>query len=186
MRALKMEINSLLKKIIEEKYEELKLGEQETGPLYKIKFFEGNAIGQIGESFIRQLFLQNGLPLDDDRNVVHDEYDILSSGEKIEIKTARLGNKNKTFQFNGINPSYNHDYIILLGLTVDRAYYRIINGHSTYNHKKRKYFISVGDKEKQLVAMNPGNAVNYKLTLTLADLLSIDSLNQDLISLFRK
>lgn len=186
MRDLKMNINNLLKKIIEEKYEELRLGEQETGLLYKIKYFEGNAIGQIGESFIKQLFLQNNLPLDDNRDNVHDEYDILSAGAKIEIKTARKGSKKKTFQFNGINPSYNHDYIVLLGLTVDKAYYRIISGRSTYNHKKRKYYIKVGSKDKQLVAMNPGNAVNYKLTLTLTDLLPLDSLNQDLISLFKK
>lgn len=181
-----MNVDKLLMDIIESKYEELGLNQQQEGQFYKIKYFEGNAIGQIGEKFVKQLFTNNSLPLDDNREVVHDEYDCLSCGKKIEIKTARKGLKNNTFQFNGINPSYNHDYIILIGLTSNKAYYLILDGHATYKHRERKYYLNVNGSLKQLVSMNPGNSVNYKLTLTLDQLKPISTLVSELKSLFGK
>lgn len=179
-----MNIDELLSEIIEDKYQELGLDQQQKGQFYKIKYFEGNAIGQIGEKFIKKLFLANSLPLDEDRETVHDEYDCLSGGKKIEIKTVRKGSKNDTFQFNGINPSYNHDYIILLGLTSERAYYRVLEGRASYNHHKRKYYLNVDGVLRQLVSMNPGNTVNYKLTLTLRQLKPIADLVPELKELF--
>lgn len=181
-----MDINGLLEKIIENKYRELNFDSLEQGRFCKIRYFEGNAIGQIGENFVKQLFRENAFPLDEDKGVVHDEYDILSKGKKIEIKTARKGLKNNTFQFNGINPSYNHDLIILLGLTADNAYYKILDGKATYDHQKRKYFLKVDSVLKQLVAMNPGNSVNYKLTLSLKVLKPISFFIDDLRVLLAK
>lgn len=38
--------------------------------------------------------------------------------------------------------SYNHSYIILIGVSNNKAYYLIVKGDITYNHRVRKYFIS--------------------------------------------
>jgi hypothetical protein len=171
----------LLLKVIEDKYNELGLDKiDETQLFWKIVKFEGNAIGQIGEEYLKELFKANRIPMDEDRRVIHDEYDILSSGKKIEVKTARKGLKNTTFQFNGINPQYNYDIIVLVGLTYDNVYYNIINGKSVYDHKKRRHYLEVNGKMRQLVQMNPGNSVNYKLTLNIKDLKEINGLVQEI------
>lgn len=185
MRGLAM-LKELLLKIIEEKHKELQQYQQ-NGVFYKIKDFEGNAIGQIGEKFIKEIFILHGISLDDTgKDVIHDEFDILSNGKKIEIKTARKGLKNNTFQFNGINPKYNYDFIVLLGLTYDNVYYYIIDKKQDYiyDHKLRKEFIKINGKSKQLVQMNPGNAVNLKLTLNLKELKSAQTLIDELKYLF--
>lgn len=104
----------------------------------------------------------------------------------MEIKTARKGLNNNTFQFNGIKPKYNYDYIILLGITTQSVYYYIVDKRRDYhyNHTLRKEYIKVGDKDKQLVAMNPGNQVNLKLTLNLKELKPVDSFGYELQNIF--
>lgn len=178
-----MTLNKLLAKIIESKYKELGSTQPDKGIFRKIRFFEGNAIGQIGEKFVKQVFIQEKFPLDDTRDVVHDEYDILSKGRKIEIKTARKGAKNNSFQFNGINPQYNHDYIILLGITTNSVHYNIISEPVFYNHRLRGHFLRVNGEDRHLTKMNPDNSVNYKLTLQLSQLKPISSFVQELHSL---
>lgn len=175
-------VKKLLLEIIEEKYQELQKYEH-NGIFSKIKGFEGNAIGQVGEKFIKELFLKLNLPLDNiHKEIIHDEFDLLSNGKKIEIKTARKGLRNDRFQFNGINPKYNYDYIILIGITYDDVCYYIIDKKQDYkyDHKERKEYIKIGDKFKQLVQMNPGNAVNLKLTLNLKELKNSEKLISDL------
>lgn len=44
-----MNINDILKNIIENKYNELRYSKDNEGIFSKIDYFEGNAIGQIGE-----------------------------------------------------------------------------------------------------------------------------------------
>lgn len=180
-------VKKLLLEIIKEKYQELQKYKQK-GIFNKINGFEGNAIGQIGEKFIKELFLKLKLPLDNDndKEIIHDEFDLLSKGKKIEIKTARKGLKNDTFQFNGINPKYNYDYIIFIGITYNDIYYYIIDKKQDYkyDHKKRKDFIKINDKFRQLVQMNPGNAVNLKLTLNLKELKDSRNLTTDLKAYF--
>ena len=179
-------IKELMAKLIEEKYLELQ-GFKQGGAFSKIFEFEGNATGQIGEKFIKKLFEVLNLSLDDtSKEIIHDEFDLLSKGKKIEVKTARKGLKNNTFQFNDINPKYNYDYIILLGLTYDELYFYIIDKKRDYlyEHKTRKEFIKIDNKLKQLVMMNPGNAVNLKLSLNLTDLKSSEDLADELRALF--
>nr|WP_231623704.1 restriction endonuclease [Helicobacter heilmannii] len=145
-------------------------------------------MGQIGEAFVEEVFKALGLPLNFNKEVIHDEYDLLSQGRKIEIKTARKGLRNNTFQFNGINPKYNYDYIILLGISANDLLYYIIDkkqDHS-YKHKECKDTIRINGKEKQLVAMNPGNLANYKLTLSLKDLKPIMGFAEELTKIFGK
>ena len=178
--------NKLLLEIIENKYRELQLEKSTQDRFYKIKFFEGNAIGQIGEKFVKEFFDELQIPLDEERETIHDEYDILSQGRKIEIKTARQGLRSKTFQFNGINPSYNHDFIIFIGLTSVNAFYQVVDEAAHYVHQKRKYYLRVDGQNRQLVSMNPGNSVNYKLTLPLSKMKPISSFAETLTSLFKK
>lgn len=180
-----MDLEKLLLELIEQKYNEVQK-KQKSGIFEKILHFEGNAIGQIGEKFVKEVFKALNLPLDElPQEIIHDEFDLLSNGKKIEIKTARKGLNNNTFQFNGINPKYNYDYI-LLGITTQSVHYYIVNKKQDYhyNHTLRKEYIKVNGKDKQLVMMNPGNQVNLKLTLNLKDLKPIVNFTNELYTIF--
>lgn len=180
-----MDLEKLLLELIEQKYSEVQK-KQKSGIFEKILHFEGNAIGQIGEKFVKEVFKALNLPLDElPQEIIHDEFDLLSNGKKIEIKTARKGLNNNTFQFNGINPKYNYDYI-LLGITTQSVHYYIVNKKQDYhyNHTLRKEYIKVNGKDKQLVMMNPGNQVNLKLTLNLKDLKPIVNFTNELYTIF--
>ena len=115
-------------------------------------------------------------------DVIHNEYDILTkSGKYIEIKTARKGRTGNTFQFNGINPRYNYDYLVCLGICEDKLLYRLfLKSETQYIHKERNHFIIQGDYKRQLVQMNPDNHVNFKLTIKIDDLFDISNLVDEL------
>lgn len=180
-----MSLNEVLKNLIEEKYKELS-NFKKSGIFEKINEFEGNAVGQIGEKFVKIVFANLGIKMQELSEVIHDEFDIcLADGTKIEIKTARKGLKNNTFQFNGINPNYNCKYIICVGLSAEAAFFKILSGEKIYNHKTRKFYLKVDDKEKQIVAMNPHNQANFKLTLNLKDLEPIENFELKLKETFR-
>lgn len=162
----------LMQKIINEKYNELKLNKiDESQPFWKSSFFEGNAIGQIGHNFLIKVLDKLQIPHNNQKDGNHDEYDLVSNNKKIEIKTARKGQKN-TCQFNGLNPDYNYDFVFCLGIANDSVRYKIIKktkGNFFYDHSKRghfvKYMVNDVEKIKKLVDMNPNNKVNKKLTL---------------------
>jgi hypothetical protein len=182
-------LTNLLTSIINEKCKELKIDEiDKSKPFWKIIFFEGNAIGQIGEKFIRDLIIKNNIRIGNPENT-HDEYDIKINDIKIEVKTARVGKKSSTFQFNGINPKYNYSYIICIGITQDEIYYKIIEKNSVeYLHKERKYYVYLNNdktNKKQLVKMNPDNMVNYKLTLSIKDLNKITNFEKELMVILK-
>jgi len=128
------------------------------------------------------------LKFDETKKNVHDEYDImLEDGTKIEIKTARKGRKNDTFQFNGINPKYNHNFIIFVGILENDLLCRILSKSKiSYRHKGRKYMVDLETTEKQLVKMNPNNEVNFKLTLNKKELKSINNLENELNNILEK
>lgn len=179
-----MNLNDLLEKLIEEKYNELAKF-KENGIFEKINEFEGNAVGQIGEKFVKMVFANLGLNMQDFGEVIHDEFDIcLEDGTKIEIKTARKWLKNNSFQFNGINPNYNCKFIICIGLSAKAAFFKIVSGEKIYNHKTRKFYLNVENEQKQIVAMNPQNQANFKLTLQLKDLEPIDNFENRLKEVF--
>ena len=74
--------------IIERKHRELNLDKDYSQKFSKIRDFEGNAIGQIGEEYIKMIVSEITEIVDD--GVIHNEYDILTkSGKYIEVKTAR-------------------------------------------------------------------------------------------------
>lgn len=168
--------------IIERKHNELGLGKDYTQKFSKIKDFEGNAIGQIGEEYIKAIVSEITEIIDDKDSIIHNEYDILTkSGKYFEVKTARKGRSNNTFQFNGINPRYNYNYLICLGVCEDKLLYRIfLKSETQYIHKDRNHFIIQGEYKRQLVKMNPNNEVNLKLTISINDLYDISNLINEL------
>ena len=179
-----MNLNELLKNLMLEKYNEIAKF-KESGIFEKINEFEANAVGQVGEKFVKMVFENLGIKMQGFGEVIHDEFDIcLTDGTKIEIKTARKGLKNDTFQFNGINPNYNCKYIICVGLSAKAAFFKVVSGEKIYNHKTRKFYLNVGDKQKQIVAMNPHNQANFKLTLSLKDLEPIEKFEAQLREIF--
>ncbi|GAA9838635.1 hypothetical protein VN0558_12690 [Helicobacter pylori] len=106
-----MDLEQTFLKIIEKKHEELNLGQGYNAIFSKIRDFEANAIGQIGEEFLKSVLNAIDGVIND--GIIHDEYDIMTkSGVFFEVKTARKGRTNNTFQFNGINPRYNYDFLI--------------------------------------------------------------------------
>lgn len=174
------ELEKLMSDIIEAKYNEIMARSNETGPFDKIKQFEGNAIGQIGEEFVKKAFVSSGVRIDNKNNTIHDEYDVKIEDTKIEVKTARKGSNN-TFQFNGINPIYNVKYIILVGISASKIYYKVLEkSWLRYEHHEQAYFFKINGKDFKLVAMNPGNSVNYKLTLNVKYLNEITGFNKEI------
>ena len=82
-------LKKLLLQLIEQKYKEVQK-KQKSGIFEKILHFEGNAIGQIGEKFVKEVFKAMNLPLDElPQEIIHDEFDLLSRGKKVEIRENR-------------------------------------------------------------------------------------------------
>lgn len=181
-----MDYELLFSEIIDKKYYDLCLDKLDDAKFARARFFEANAIGQIGEEFAKKVISQYANIIN--QGVIHDEYDIITDTDvKFEIKTARKG-ANNTFQFNGINPNYNCDYILCIGITPDEILYRIFcHDNIGYKHKKqtRGHYITQGNIEKKLVSMNPGNQVNHKLTLSVNDMFHIDNLSIELQNIFK-
>jgi len=178
------DLEGKLQNIIEKKYKELNLGRDYNAKFSKIRDFEANAVGQIGEEFAKIIIKEFTEIIDD--GIIHNEYDIKTGNDILfEIKTARKGRDNNTFQFNGINPNYNYDYLLCLGICENSIHFRFFSKKDIhYVHKERKHYIEEKGFKKQLVQMNPQNQVNYKLTLNLKDLYDISQISEQLNSIF--
>lgn len=189
----KIDINKLLLEIINNKHDELQLGAAYNGIFSKIKDFEANAIGQIGEEFARLLCKQVVDIEQEAEETIHNEYDIKTvDGIMIEVKTARKGRKVDTFQFNGIEPRRNYNYLLCIGLCYDKVVYRIFEHTDIeYRHKGKNadsnygYFLTGENFDKKLVPMNPGSLVSYKLTVNIRDMYAIDGLFGQLQTLLK-
>lgn len=182
---MNFDIDNRFLEIIEQKHKELNLGKDYSKKFSKIKDFEANAIGQIGETFVKELVSNYTEIIVDD--VIHNEYDVKTKNNiYFEVKTARKGRTNNTFQFNGINPNYNYDYLICLGVCEDVLLYRMfLKNEIHYVHKNRKHVITQGNFERKLVQMNPNNLVNFKLTISIKDLHPISELPKQLSVIFQ-
>lgn len=173
----------LMSEIIDNKYNEVMARNSETGPFDKIKQFEGNAVGQIGEEFVKRAFIESGITIDNESNTIHDEYDLKIRDTKIEVKTARKGSKD-TFQFNGINPIYNVKYIVLIGISASKIYCKVLEkAWLRYEHHQQSYYFNIDGRDFKLVPMNPGNAVNYKLTLNVKYLDDISKFGAEILKI---
>lgn len=188
------DLEEIFKKIIEKKYVESGFEKENNEKFSKIKPFEANAIGGIGEEFIKEILSKLTKILDE--GTIHNEYDVCTeSGVRFEIKTARKGKTNNTFQFNGINPQYNYNYLICIGICFDKIVYRIFEKNNiSYKHEKenRGYVIEQKKDEynnnsinKKLVSMNPGNQVNFKLTLNISEMSDLQNFYVNLKSILK-
>ena len=180
----------LMQKIIDKKYEELNYDKRNKNNIFwKITEFEANAIGQIGEGFVKEVFRKFNVKFDDTKKHIHDEYDILlDDGTKIEIKTARKG-KRDIFQFNAINPKYNFDYIICVAILEDDLLYRIIGKNKIqYVHKERRWFVDLEEtnEKRKLVSMNVDSQEIFKLVLNKKYLKDISDMGNELKSILEK
>jgi len=176
------DLDSKMLSIIERKHYELNLGRDYNAKFSKIRDFEANAIGQIGEEFIKGIIQEITEIVDD--GIIHNEYDVKTrNGILFEIKTARKGRNNDTFQFNGINPNYNYNFLICLGICEDSIHFRMFEKKDlSYVHKERKFYMTQDNFKKQIVQMNPQNQVNYKLTLNRKELFDISTFYEKIAS----
>ncbi|GAA6947080.1 hypothetical protein ID0007_07710 [Helicobacter pylori] len=85
-----MDLEQTFLKIIEKKHKELNLGQDYNAIFSKIRDFEANAIGQIGEEFLKSVLNAIDGVINDGIIIIHDEYDIMTkSGVSFEVKTAQ-------------------------------------------------------------------------------------------------
>lgn len=124
--------------------------------------------GEIGEEFIRRYLTQHGLKVGNGGRT--SRTDMRIEGIPFEIKTASLG-ANGTFQFNHVRLDRNYDFLLCLGICPD---------HVTFN-MWRKGAMAEG-KAGRLVRMAEGQAVTYKLTKKLDDMLLVEGMPEKLIS----
>ncbi|GAA8874476.1 hypothetical protein HpEKA26_13020 [Helicobacter pylori] len=99
-----MDLEQTFLKIIEKKHEELNLGQDYNAIFSKIRDFEANAIGQIGEEFLKSALNAIDGVIND--GIIHDEYDIMTkSGVSFEVKTVQKGRTNNTFLVQWYKPT---------------------------------------------------------------------------------
>ncbi|WP_340137670.1 type II restriction endonuclease [Helicobacter pylori] len=99
-----MDLEQTFLKIIEKKHKELNLGQDYNAIFSKIRDFEANAIGQIGEEFLKSVLNAIDEVIDD--GIIHGEYDIMTkSGVSFEVKTAQKGRTNNTFLVQWYKPT---------------------------------------------------------------------------------
>ncbi|GAA9750403.1 hypothetical protein VN0175_13460 [Helicobacter pylori] len=84
------------------KHKELNLGQDYNAIFSKIRDFEANTIGQIGEEFLKSVLNAIDEVIND--GIIHDEYDIMS-GVSFEVKTVRKGRTNNTFLVQWYKPT---------------------------------------------------------------------------------
>jgi len=185
-----MDLEKILEDIIKKKYEDLHPPDVGNKKFSKIKDFEANAIGQIGETFAKEVLSKFAQSIVEE-GIIHTQYDIKAKNSQgtdilFEVKTARKGKKNNTFQFNGLNHYYSYDYLLCIGICEDNIKFRIFSKASIkYHHTDRNYYIEEGSQfKKQLVKMNPNNTTNLKLTLKFEDLKDINDIESELTNIF--
>lgn len=181
---------NLLLEIIEEKYKEDGLDKKNLENIFwKIVEFDINSIGFIGEKFVKEVLKLNNITFVLNEKNIHTEYDVLlNNGIKIEIKTARLGKEGKKFQFNGINPHYNFDYLICLGISKENVFYKMFSKKRDFKlstlENESIYKIKVNKKLKKLTQVNPqNNNVNLKLTLKIEEMEEISKITNNLLKI---
>ncbi len=118
--------------------------------------------GEIGEEFIRRYLEQHDIDVGNGGRTSRTDLRIGELG--FEVKTASLG-ANGTFQFNHVRLDRQYDYLLCLGVCP----------HQVVFNMWRKGMVAE-NRAGTLVRMAEGQAVTYKLTKKLDDMLDIASL----------
>ena len=116
--------------------------------------------GEIGEEFVRRYLREHGIKTGNGNRT--SETDMRIGNRRFEIKTASLG-ANGTFQFNHVRLDRQYDFLLSLGVCPDEIRFNMW----------RKGAVAEGDAGR-LVRMAEGQAVTYKITKKLDDMLPIE------------
>ena len=131
-------------------------------PLIGYRMLGNTNRGEIGEEFIRRFLALHGLETGNGGRTA--ETDIRLSDHRLEVKTASLG-ANRTFQFNHVRLDRPYDFLLCLGRCP----------HDVVFNVWRKGVVAEG-RAGTLVRMAEGQAVTYKLTKKLNDMMPIEDL----------
>ena len=90
-------------------------------PIWELEIDER---GAIGESIVASVLTESGCDIDYEPNKTGHgkDYDLISNGIKIEIKTACMGKHKSTFQHENINKNSHWDGIILFDIAPNKIY----------------------------------------------------------------
>jgi hypothetical protein len=122
--------------------------------------------GEIGEEFIRRYVKSYGIDATKGGRTAKTDMRIANRG--FEVKTASLG-ANGTFQFNHVRLDRSYTYLLCLGICPTKLVFNMW----------RKGDVAEG-RAGSLVRMAEGQAVTYKITKKLADMMPIDDLPKTL------
>ena len=131
-------------------------------PLIGYRMLGNTNRGEIGEEFIRRFLGENGITVGNGGRT--SRTDLRIGDLRFEIKTASLGAKG-TFQFNHVRLDRQYDYLLCLGVCP----------HQVVFNMWRKGMVA-DNRAGTLVRMAEGQAVTYKLTKRLDDMLDIADL----------
>lgn len=126
--------------------------------------------GEIGEEFVRRYLRTFNFDVGNGNRT--SRTDLQVNGRAFEVKTASLGAKG-TFQFNHVRLDREYEYLLCLGICPNELRFNIW----------RKGEVAEG-KAGKLVRMAEGQAVTYKISKKLDDLLNIDCLPATLRTLW--
>ena len=131
-------------------------------PLIGYRMLGNTNRGEIGEEFIRRYLAQHGIEPENGNRT--SPTDLRVGAVRFEVKTASLG-ANGTFQFNHVRLDRMYDHLLCLG---------ICPHHVVFNMWRKG---AVAENQAgRLVRMAEGQAVTYKLTKRLEDMIAIDQL----------
>ena len=131
-------------------------------PLIGYRLLGNTNRGEIGEEFIRRYLEQHGIKTSNGNRA--SRTDLRIESVPFEVKTASLG-ANGTFQFNHVRLDRNYSYLLCLGICPDRLVFNMW----------RKGDVAE-NKAGTLVRMAEGQAVTYKITKKVADMIDIEGL----------
>ena len=132
-------------------------------PVGGYRRFGNTTRGEIGEEFIRRYLQAQEVEVSNGNRT--SETDLRIAGLRFEIKTASQG-ANGTFQFNHVRLDRQYDYLLCLGICPQEVRFGIW----------RKGEVAEG-KAGRMVRMAEGQAVTYKITKKLDDLMRIEMLH---------
>ena len=119
-----------------------------------VKYISNTNKGNLGEQFAYEMFKRifpKGEIVWKDHS--RDDYDIMVSGVKFEVKTATQ-DKHNAFQFNGIRFDTKYDHLLLIGIGHDVLYFETV--------RKDKL------TDESLVPMAKGSNASFKLTIRIS------------------
>ena len=127
--------------------------------------------GDVGQEFIVEYAKTLGFEAHDNGRI--GDVDVEIGGKKFEVKLASEDTAG-SFQFNHIRMDYKYDFLICLGVTPTTLLFRIWNKADVLT-----------DKAGTLVSMGRGQNSSFKLTKKKTDLFTIDTLQEELNTIFK-